>query len=358
MPRKDTKRRNISLLLVSLMASGAAHAQDALTAYGVLDIFATRIAADGVPVAVRIDSSGLLASRVGLRNAHELGGGLRANMVIEIGLNQDDGSSPDANRYANRQAWVGLSGRFGEVRLGRQNTPQFYMNGKYDAFTSATQGSGWNNLFGAPPRTDNAIALISPALAGFKVQALLARGATGGAAPAAETAGNQNLHFAAEYEQGPLYAGVNHQSVKSATPGPSMRRTSAGASYAFAARWTAFGAAGVEVRADRSVSTRLVSLSARYQALPTTSLAFGWAGLRDQLDGPWHGNASEISAMLRHLLSKRTSVYGALSRLSQDGLRNSFFLGGSAVVAPGAQIRSSVPGGAISGVQLGLLHSF
>ncbi len=62
--------------------------------------------------------------------------------------------------------------------------------------------------------------------------------------------------------------------------------------------------------------------------------------------------------MLRHVLSKRTSVYSALSHLSQDGQRNSFFLGGSAVVTPAAQVRSPLPGGDISGVQLGLLHSF
>ncbi|MES2019017.1 MAG: porin [Pseudomonadota bacterium] len=343
------------LLLVLCMG---ARAQDGLTTYGVLDVFATRLKADGLPATTRIDSSGLLASRVGVRGAHELGDGLRSNFVIEIGLNQDDGGAPDGNRLANRQAWVGLTGRYGELRLGRQNTPQFYMNGKYDAFTSATQASGWNNLFGAPPRTDNAIALISPLMAGVRVQALLARGATGGAAPALETANNQNLHFALEYERGPLYVGANHQVVKANSAVTSVRRSSMGASYAVSSRWSAFGAAGVEQRPDGTQSTRLVSLSARYQLLPATSLAFGWAGLQDRLAGPGHGDAREVSAMLRHVLSKRTSIYSALSHLSQEGQRNSFFLGGSAVVTPAAQIRSPLPGGDISGLQLGLLYSF
>ncbi len=357
MPGIDAGTR-LRTAALCLAASGAAHAQDGVTTYGVLDMFATRIAADGVPAAVRLDSSGLLASRIGLRGTHALGGGLRTAFVIEIGLNQDDGSAPDANRLANRQAWVGLAGRFGEVRLGRQNTPQFYMNGKYDAFTSATQGSGWNNLFGAPPRVDNAIALISPSLGGVKLQALLARGASGGAAPAPETASNQNLHFAAEYEQGPLYLGANHELIKAASATLSIRRSSVGASYAMTPRWTMFGAAGREQRPDGSLSTRLYSLSARWQWLPATSLAFGWAGLQDQRSGAGHGDASELSVMVRQVLSRRTSIYSALSRLSQDGQRNSFFPGGSAVVAPAAQIRSPLPGGQISGVQLGLLHSF
>lgn len=36
------------------------------------------------------------------------------------------------------------------------------MNGKFDAFTSATQAPGWNKLFGAPPRIDNAVGYFSP----------------------------------------------------------------------------------------------------------------------------------------------------------------------------------------------------
>ncbi|MES2125698.1 MAG: porin [Pseudomonadota bacterium] len=341
----------------ALLASVPAAAQDQLAIYGIVDVFVTNVRAEGLAPTTRIDSNGLLASRIGFRGSEALGGGLRSNFVLELGFNPSLGGAADANRLANRQAWVGLSGSAGELRLGRQNTPQFLMNGRYDAFTSATQASGWNNLFGAPPRTDNAIGLFSPSLGGWKLQALLARGASGGGTPVSRTAANQNSHWAAEYEGQGRYFGANYEVVKlegqSAT-----RRISLGMSWAAAPAWTLFGAAGSERRDEHNQDTRLLSLSLRRTLSGAASLSLGWAGLQDRLSGAGHGNASEISAMYRYLLSKRTTIYSAAAHLAQQGLRNSFFLGGSAVVEAGAQIRSPLPGGDINGVELGMVHSF
>ena len=82
----------------------------------------------------------------------------------------------------------------------------------------ADDGDELLHLFGAPPRVDNAIALISPSMQGLRVQALLARGASGGAAPAPETANNQNLPLALEYERGALYLGATHERTKATSP--------------------------------------------------------------------------------------------------------------------------------------------
>ncbi len=108
--------------------SGAAFAQAApstVTVYGVLDEYLTYVKPEGVPAVRRLDSSGMLASRVGFRGREDLGGGLAANFTLEAGLNANDGSNADGNRFFNRQSWVGLSGTWGEVRFGRQNTPQY-----------------------------------------------------------------------------------------------------------------------------------------------------------------------------------------------------------------------------------------
>ncbi|HJV02582.1 MAG TPA: porin [Burkholderiaceae bacterium] len=357
---KDTiLRANLKLLAAALW--GACHsalADTGVTAYGVIDTFATRIAADGLPAVTRIDASGLLASRLGLRGREDLGGGLRSSFVLEAGLNGDDGSGADGNRLFNRQAWVGLGGPLGELRLGRQNTPQFYMNGKFDAFTSATQASGWNNMYGAPPRIDNAVGYFSPDLGGLTLQVLAARGATGGAAPLAETAANRNLQLAAEYERPGLYLGANYQQVDNAALPYRARRASVGVSWTCTPRWTVFGAAGSERRSDGSQRSMLYSLSVRWRADGPLALSFGWAGLRDRLAGAGHGDAAELGAQAQYRLTVRTSLYGALARLRQYDQRNNFALVGAAVVTPAAQIRSPVPGGAIDGVQLGVLHTF
>jgi predicted porin len=333
-------------------------AQAQLTVFGVLDTFATRLHADGLEPVVRLDASGLLASRIGLRGREELGGGWRGQFMLEAGLDGDVGGQADSNRLFNRQAWLGLAGAPGELRLGRQNTPQFYMNGKFDAFTSATQASGWNNLFGAPPRIDNAIGYFSPVWHGLTLQALVARGASGGAAPAAEVAANQSTHLAAEAVGEGWYWGANYQLVKNAGLPYSARRSSMGGSWDAGHGWTLFAAAGRETRSDASQHSGVYSLSLRYRAAGPHSVSVGWAGLRDRLAGPGHGDADQLSALYLYLLSTRTTLYGALAHLNQQGRRNSFALVGAAVVAPGAQIRSPLPGGDLRGVQMGILHTF
>jgi predicted porin len=353
------------LLLLSCMPSLAC-AQQAVTLFGVADTYVAQVRADGLPAVSRADASGLLASRLGLRGREDLGGGLAANFLLEAGLNSDDGSQADGNRLFNRQAWAGLSGPWGELRLGRQNTPQFYMNGKFDAFTSGTYASGWNNLFGAPPRADNAVGLFSPSMGGVRLQALLARGATGGAAPLDEAAANRNLHLAAEYEGPGLYLGANWQTVRTAASGTVARRASAGGSYALASAgasrgWTLYASAGRESRADGAQDTRLLQLSAQYRFSPQAALGFGWAGLRDKVDSrkvAGHGDARQLGLLYRYWLSPRTTLYGALAQLRQDEGRSSFALLGAAVVAPAAQVRSPLPGGDIRGAQAGILHTF
>lgn len=341
-----------------LLLAGGAQAADNVTVYGVVDTFATSLRADGLAATTRIDASGLLASRIGFRGQEDLGSGYRSSFTLEAGLDSDKGAQADINRLFNRLAWVSVAGPQGELRLGRQNTQQFYMNGKFDAFTSATQASGWNNLFGAPPRVDAGLSYITPRLGGWVMQAMLARGSTGGAAVAPQIADNQSSHWSAEYEAPGLYFGANYQTVKKTGLPYMARRSSMGASWEFAPSWTVFGAAGHENRSDDSQRDSLVSLSLRYRCSGLCSISVGWAGLRDQLAGAGHGSAHQWGAMAQQRLSVRTTLYAALSRLDQQGQRNSFALVGAAVVAPDAQIRSPLPGGDIRGVQLGILHLF
>ena len=351
----------LPLPLLLLLGCNAAYAQSNVSMYGVLDAFMTRIRADGAPSVTRLDTSSLLASRIGVRGREDLGGGASANFTLEVGLNGDDGTAPDANRFANRQAWVGLAAPLGEIRLGRQNTPQFIMNGKYDAFTSGTQASGWNNLLGAPPRADNAVGLLTD-VGGIKLQALLARGATGGAAPLDERAANRNTHLAAEYSKDDWYLGANWQAVRTLALNATVKRTTVGASYRVNGAWTVYGSAAAERRVDGGaaalIDTRIAQVSAQYRFHPQASLSVGWTGLRDRAAGAGHGDASQLGLMGRYFLSTRTTLYGTVSRLEQRGTRNSFFLSGAAVVSPGAQVRSPLPGGDISGMQAGILHTF
>jgi predicted porin len=358
MERAMRKLKTPVAAAVLCLLSGAALAQSSVTLYGVVDEFFTYIKPEGQGAAKRLDSSGLLASRVGFRGREDLGAGLAANFTLEAGLNANDGSNADANRFFNRQSWVGLSGAWGEVRAGRQNTPQFYMNGEFDAFNGATQASGWNNVSGTAPRVDDAFGYFTPKFGNVSAQILIGRGSLGGAPVSAQTRANQNLHAAVEWKIPTTYVGMNYESIDNATLPYTQKRLGLAANYAVTDNWRIYGAYGHETRTDDSLRLNLYSLSARWQFAPTQNLAFGYFHVSDKLSGTGHGNADETSVLYRYLLSKRTTIYTALSHLQQHGLRTSFSLGGAAVVESGARPTTTVPGGSINAFQLGVTHTF
>ncbi len=177
------------IALAVLAASGAAMAQSSVTLFGVVD--ATYAYGSG-SVANRssLTNSGYNSSRLGFRGVEDLGGGLSASFWLEAGINNDNGTggSTNTNNQAatssggglvfNRRSTVSLNGGFGEVRLGRDYTPQFWNKTVFDPF--GTNGVGTNVIamdetsLGGPTRTraSNSIGYFLPGnLGGFYGQA-------------------------------------------------------------------------------------------------------------------------------------------------------------------------------------------
>jgi predicted porin len=102
--------------------------------------------------------SGISSSQLGFRGSEDMGGGLRASFWLEAALNNDSGAggATNVNNQASggaiaglnggqgltfaRRSTVSLSGGFGEIRLGRDYTPQFWNWTVYDPF--GTNGVG------------------------------------------------------------------------------------------------------------------------------------------------------------------------------------------------------------------------
>lgn len=168
--------RALTFSLVAAACAGSAMAQSTVTVFGVMD---TNIGwgKGSLTSLKRVHTGGLAGSRLGFRGTEDLGGGLRANFVVEHGLNSDDGSATPV--FWNRQALVALSGSFGEVALGRQYTPTFLVHATYDAF--GPQGvAAQQVLFGsmeisqaANIRANDAVNYKTPGgLGGFSLQAM------------------------------------------------------------------------------------------------------------------------------------------------------------------------------------------
>jgi predicted porin len=216
------------IALAVLAASGAAMAQSSVTLFGIVD--ATYAYGSGsVADRSRLTNSGYNGSRLGFRGVEDLGGGMSASFWLEAGLNNDDGTGgvTNTNNQAatstggglvfNRRSTVSLNGGFGEIRLGRDYTPQFWNLTVFDPY--GTNGVGTtqtlNSSLGGPTivRASNAIGYFLPGnLGGFYGQVQYYMGENLNNA-ANEKDGN-GLAMRAGYANGPINAAIAFAETK------------------------------------------------------------------------------------------------------------------------------------------------
>jgi predicted porin len=204
--------------LAALAAVGTASAHSTVTLYGIADVWLgstkTETLTGGVLTGVRqtkLDGGGYGGSRFGFRGTEDLGGGLKANFVLEQGVNVDTGTPGAAGLQFNRQAYVGFSGGFGEVRLGRQHTAYDTLraatNHSFDTSFAVT-GSVWGKgIADYANRVDNQITYISPDFSGFSGALTYGLGEDKTATASARDTTAVHLKYAA----GPLLVGVAYQ---------------------------------------------------------------------------------------------------------------------------------------------------
>mgnify|MGYP003583766454 CR=1 FL=1 len=150
--------------LAALAAAGAASAQSSVTLFGIVDAgvsYYENKTVNGVKLSrTDLSNSGYNSSRLGFRGTEDLGGGLAASFWLEAALGNDVGTAGAGNlstassQLFNRRSTVSLSGRFGEVRLGRDYVPTFWNDTVFDPFgtngvgTNAVSSTGGGTLLG------------------------------------------------------------------------------------------------------------------------------------------------------------------------------------------------------------------
>ncbi|MHA6889876.1 porin [Ralstonia pseudosolanacearum] len=151
--------RGIAPAMLAL-ASGAAGAQS-VTLYGLVDTgieYVSHAGSSGNGLVRMPSVTGTLPSRWGLRGAEDLGGGTQAVFTLESGFNTDTGTSGQGGRLFGRQAWVGLSGRYGTLTLGRQYSMAFLSLGDADILGPSQYALGSLDTYIPNARTDNTVA--------------------------------------------------------------------------------------------------------------------------------------------------------------------------------------------------------
>lgn len=249
------------------MASGA-WGQSRVTLSGELDAGLQYYKAANGDSVNRLQNGGFGASRILIAGSEDMGNGLKANFMLEMGPAIDTGM---ASRFGlfNRASWVGLSSSAaGELRLGRQltgtanllcqvdlhwcasgfNGTGIMYNGDLAVvgrWISGSPGRGGNNNDGISVfsggngtagsaesnRKNNSIQYTSPSIGGFQAKLMYALGEAG-----SHPANGNGNHFDATlgYTRGNLFLAVGYAQVK---PDPLWNAkgslTSVGGTYAF-----------------------------------------------------------------------------------------------------------------------------
>ena len=352
------------IALAVLAASGAAMAQSSVTLYGVADAGVTYL--NGNDNWSGVTSGNNLTSRLGFRGVEDLGGGLKANFVIEGGFNLDngDGASGYAGAKAGegfqfkRRSTVGLSGGFGEVRMGRELTAAFNATARYDVFGSV--GIGQSRLWAdggvvdasanatavtTNQRISNALTYVSPDFSGFKFGLNYGFGET--------TASNSDsgyLGAGLTYDNGPLSLGLGLERLNNGANSVATSDIDAwslGGSYDFGV---------VKLLGGYRASTvdRAAGENKRNGAYVAVTAPVGPGLVRasyNRYENKYNGGkakADQFAVGYVYGLSKRTSVYGTYAYIKNKDGANLYNLGAGGLKTNGSQ----------QGVQVGVSHAF
>jgi predicted porin len=375
------------IALAVLAASGAAMAQSSVTLFGIIDAGVGYVKADGAGHTTGLINGGNSTSRLGFRGTEDLGGGLAASFWLEGALNNDvgGGATQTTGFDFQRRSTVSLSGNFGEVRLGRDFAPTYLSLIAFDPFGQRgfgqieTLGSGTvTNPSGTAAgyvRNNNSVAYFLPAtLGGFYGNVQYAFGernsnqtATRNVAGFSTTAlaattnkSNNYLGGRIGYANGPLdvagsygqYADV----VRTAAPGSyaqDYKLGNIGASYDFGVvkpmvLIQSEKQAGLGTVGDFKLNTYAIGATA----------PLGAGVLRAQVSRydlkNSSNDANKFAIGYVYNLSKRTAVYADVARISNKGAAQYTFGGLGGSLAAG----TVNPGGNVTGVAVGVKHSF
>src|SRR5215469_10241739 len=115
---------------MSMLVASAAHAQSSVTLYGLIDTSLLYSSSARVNAANPSAGGGtqwqefagsLSTPRWGMRGSEDLGGGLKADFMLESGFNSTNGTLKNGGDLFGRQAWIGLNAsQYGTLTLGRQ----------------------------------------------------------------------------------------------------------------------------------------------------------------------------------------------------------------------------------------------
>lgn len=185
------------------LAGPYAMAQSSVTLYGTVDDSIQYTSNQGGHSNVQTVQGGLGSSKWGLNGAEDIGGGTSIIFKLESGFNLNNGVLGNNGALFGRRAYVGGTGSYGTLTLGRQYDLSFDTLCPYSAACKFDGGLGsqigdLNNVYG-DFNISNSVKYQSPSLKGFQLSLLYGFGNVAGSFST-----NQTLNAAASYQNGPV----------------------------------------------------------------------------------------------------------------------------------------------------------
>ena len=361
--------------LAVLAASGATMAQSSVTIWGVVDAGFTQ-AESAVNKRTSISTSNISSSQLGFRGNEDMGGGMAAHFWLEASLANDtgEGGRSNSNNQATgsvaaaagqqgltfaRRSTVSLSNAMGEIRVGRDYTPQFWNLTAYDPF--GTNGIGTNQMLNSggpltPGSTTSTYVRASNSvtfLYNHGKNATYAAGGTGLHA-AVQSYQGENLSNAAGntgndgngtgirvgYNQGPISVAYANSSTTYAAG--NVKTSNLGGAYNFGVARVVAITSTDKIGATLEGTGQLIGVT-----VPMGGGTFKVASSQYETNAANKPTTKKMAVGYVYDLSKRTAVYGTYARVTNSG-GASQALGGTT----GSANASS------TGTDIGFRHSF
>lgn len=251
------------------------------------------------------------ASRLGFKGQIKLDDGLIGTYQMESEIAVEDG----ATAFATRNTYVGLKGGFGEVRIGRHDSPLKMAQGKFDQFGDTEGDLKHAGDEDGENRNKNSITyLVKSGKIGFNAQIIPGEGdgVTAGDGPA------DTISVAVSYKDGPLYLALAQDSYDSTATGTaedSLTRLVA----TYKLNKMQFGLllqSGVEAPDTAAAKEDWLGLSFNMNMSKNNKFKVQYISVEDSATSALEG--THLSVGIDHKLGKKGTVYAMYNTIEEE----------------------------------------
>lgn len=382
------QKRLLAIAVAGALAPAAAMAQSTVEIYGRanlgVDTWQAKGATDGAQNMKGRTRVYDASSRLGFRVNESLGGGMRAFVVIESGVNIDTGNNlgqaaannASSGFWASRSSYLGLGGGWGDVRFGRQDV--WYGNGIVQQagsnYINTAVDSVWTHFgsFGgltAPGgRTSNTLSYNSPTMGGFNASLSWSPAAGGEGSAFTGTDQEQEARWGvtARYSGGPLRGQVDWAQDRNVgnIDGQKNKGFKVGVGFAYAPDSQVSVVTGqvesIRNGADNDPKQRVTVFNWEHMLGQWQFIAqYMMAGKVKNIGNDADTKTKGYTLAAKYFLSKRTGVYASFNQYrNEERAFIDFGTGACLSSAPGCHLTTAQAGADPRIIALGIMHNF